>query len=50
MDLEFLNLDIKGKLNISLEPEDTLFDQMNMEMKTLKMKKRLIYFQKLSMK
>ncbi|MDA8706880.1 type I restriction endonuclease [Cyclobacteriaceae bacterium] len=26
VDLDSLNLDIKGKLNISLEPEDTLFD------------------------
>jgi type I restriction enzyme, R subunit len=26
VDLDSLNLDIKGKLNISLEPEDTIFD------------------------
>ena len=26
VDLESLNLDIKGKLNISLEDEDTIFD------------------------
>lgn len=29
VDLESLNLDIKGKLNISLEPEDTVFDPIN---------------------
>ena len=26
VDLESLNIDVKGKLNISLEPEDTIFD------------------------
>ena len=50
VDLESLNLDIKGKLNISLEDEDTYLTQINMVTVKEKMKRSMIYFLKLLMK